>query len=96
MAFHRATGLAERLVKTSKEQILLILRKAKTNFANSVTENHKTSKRTVTHQSLNLSPFGAHFVDMKHDLVQSNQPIFFEQSKLEQNLVMYRSRKKVL
>ena len=58
---HRVTGLVERLIRTIKERLLVTAQEYLKPSLESALLNIIKCQRTVTQQSLNCSPFEAHF-----------------------------------
>ena len=75
MGDHRATGLVERLIITIKERLLVMAQERPKPSLESALLKIKKCLRTVTQQSLNCSPFEAHFGrspnTIWHNLVKS-------------------------
>ena len=72
---HRATGLVERLIRTIKERLLVMTQERPNSSLESALLKIIKCLRTVTQQSLNCSPFEAHFgrspKTIWHNLVKS-------------------------
>ena len=72
---HRATGLVERLIRTIKERLLVMAQERPKPSLESALLKIIKCLRTVTQQSLNCSPFEAHFGrspnTIWHNLVKS-------------------------
>ena len=58
---HKATGLVERLIRTIKEKLLVMAQKQPKPSLETALLKIIKNLRTVTQQSLNCSPFEAHF-----------------------------------
>ena len=75
MGDHRATGLVERLIRTIKERLLVMVQERPKPSLESALLKIIKCLRTVTQQSLNCSPFEAHVVKSSntiwHNLVKS-------------------------
>ena len=75
MGDHRATGLVERLIRTIKERLLVMAQERPKPSLESALLKIIKCLRTVTQQSLNCSPFEAHFGrspnTIWHNLVKS-------------------------
>ena len=75
MSDHRATGLVERLIRTIKERLLVMAQERPKPSLESALLMIIKCLRTVTQQSLNCSPFEAHFGrspnTIWHNLVKS-------------------------
>ena len=75
MGDHRATGLVERLIRTIKERLLVIAQEHPKPSLEPALLKIIKCLRTVTQQSLNCSPFEAHFgrspYTIRHNLVKS-------------------------